>query len=307
MPLFSRRNEQHPDTYFYHLPQEVRSRLMHTLQHCIEGDDALMAQVSFLDVMYEVQLMLERQYGGLRQSGFEAARVSKIPAIEHFFKCDPEEAMDFLQLCFETKWGCGKQRTVTAINQVLAESNIGYELTDYEETFTQGAEFMGEFRPNVQEIHVKKPTVVRKDEKTLHAETVKPCLAALASPEYETAGRELQNAFDEYRKGCYADAITDAGSAFESVLKIICTQKGWSYDPQRDTCSKLLDICRDNELFPGFYKPILEGTATIRNKLGDAHGKGPQSIYAVTKELADHMLYTVCNNINLLVALARAN
>jgi hypothetical protein len=276
---------------------------MHTLQHCIEGDDE-MGSVSFLDVMHELQGILQRKYGGLRRSGFEAAKVSDIPAIEHFFKCDHEQAMDFLELCFETKWGFGKQKTVDAINEVLSECNIGYELTDYVETYVQGAAFLGKFQPNVQQVQTKKPKVVRRDEKTLHAETVKPCLAALSSSDYETASRELQNAFDEYRSGRYADAITDAGSAFESVLKIICTQKGWPYDPQRDTCSKLLDICRENELFPGFYKPILEGTATIRNKLGDAHGKGPQSIFAVTKELADHMLYTVCNNINLLIALA---
>jgi hypothetical protein len=63
-------------------------------------------------------------------------------------------------------------------------------------------------------------------------------------------------------------------------------------------------VCRANGLFHPFYKTVLVGTAIIRNKIGDAHGKGPKPEFTATKELADHMLYTVCNNINLLISLA---
>lgn len=263
-----------------------------------------MTQVSFPDVMFEVEQFLLRKHGGLRRSGFEAARISDIPAVEHFFKCQNEEVMDFLEFCFKTKFGCGKQKTVEELNEILEECNVGYELTPYVENWTKGAEFMGRFQENVMKADVTLPKAIRKDEKVLHAETVKPSLAALSAPAYANARRELEGAFDEYQAGKYADAITDAGSAFESVLKIICTERGWAFDPQRDTCSKLLDICRENELFPPFYKPILEGAATVRNKLGDAHGKGPSTIYQVNKAMADHMIYMVCNNINLLMALA---
>jgi hypothetical protein len=148
------------------------------------------------------------------------------------------------------------------------------------------------------------PSVLRRDEQTIHVTVIKPCLAILSDSRFSTANEELLNAFDEYRKGNYGDAVTDAGAAVESVLKTICTEKGWTYDKERDTCSKLLEICRANGLFHPFYKSILEGTATIRNKIGDAHGKGPAPEYAPTKQLADHMICTCCANIVLLISLA---
>jgi hypothetical protein len=165
-----------------------------------------------------------------------------------------------------------------------------------------GQEIIEEVKPHGQPLYglgtayrVIFPTIVKKNEKLLHCQAVQPCLHVLSNTRFATANTELLNAFEEYRKGKYADAITDAGAAVESVLKIICTQKRWSYDRDKDTCSKLLDICRTHALFHPFYKPILEVTATIRNRIGDAHGKGPKPEYRATKELADHMLNTAAD------------
>ncbi len=301
MSLFSRRYSPRADTYRYDIPESVRNRLFHTIRGCLESCGPNLSIGAVLDEMRDKIL---QRLGGFRQSSYEAARISNDPVEEHFFRCSDEELMDFLQMCFETRWHLGGQPTVEAINKVLEEESIGYELTPYTETHTEGATLFGHFSPTAKTIHPRLPKVVRKDEKTLHAETVKPCLLVLGNERFATPNAELLGAFDEYRQGKFGDAVTDAGSAFESVLKIICTEKGWPYDKERDTCSKLLDICRQHGLFHPFYKPILEGVATIRNKVGDAHGKGPGAEYPATKELADHMLYTVCNNINLVVTLA---
>jgi hypothetical protein len=43
-----------------------------------------------------------------------------------------------------------------------------------------------------------------------------------------------------YRRGRYADALTSCGSAFESVLKTICTAKKWLYNPDKAMCPALL-------------------------------------------------------------------
>lgn len=302
MSLFSRRHQPAQDAFRYDFQHEVRSRILHTVSAQLESEE--FNNYGFNDVIDEVGNKLKQRYGGLRRSGYEAARISNDPVIEHFFQCSDEEVMDFLQLCFETRWNFGRQPMVDALNRVLQEENIGYELTPYSEIETEGATLFGRFIQRGKTIRPVLPKVVRKDEKLLHAEVVKPCLDALSNPLFESASAELLNAFDEYRQGKYADAITDAGASFESVLKVICSAKKWAYDKERDTCSKLLDICRENSLFHPFYKPILEGSATIRNKLGDAHGKGPTPEYIATKELADHMLYTVCNNINLVIGLA---
>ncbi len=303
MNWFSRRNSPVPDAYSYQIPHQVRNRLFHTMRLCLTSRE--FNNYGIEDVFYEMQDKLLQRYGGVRRSAYEAARVSNDPVLEHFFQCTDEELMDFIQMCFETRWNFGRQPMVQAINRVLQEENIGYELTDYSETITEGGSLFGRSSPGMKTIHPHLPKVLRKDEKILHAETVKPCLDVLSDPRFATANGELLSAFEEYRRGKYGDAVTDAGAAFESVLKIICTIKGWSYDKEKDTCSKLLDICRDHGLFHGFYKPILEGTATVRNKTGDAHGKGPVADYPATKAIADHMLYMVCNNINLVVSLAK--
>src|SRR4051794_21857001 len=62
--------------------------------------------------------------------------------------------------------------------------------------------------------------------------------------------------------------------------------------------------CNANGLFPPFYAPIFEAVGTIRNKMGDAHGRGPTPLYAVAKEHADHMLQMTSAHITLLVRLA---
>lgn len=302
MPLFSQRKDPAADTYVYSIAGNVRNRLLHTIRLSLDEQGG--GNLSIGAVFDEMRDKILQRYGGFRQSAYDAARSSNDPVLEHFFSCSDEEVMDFLQMCFETRWHCGGQRTVEAVNRVLDEENIGYELTEYSETYSDGATLFGKFSPTAKTVHAQLPKAVRRDEKVLHAETVKPCLLALSDTRFATASSELLSAFDEYRQGKFGDAVTDAGAAFESVLKTICTNKGWQYDKDRDTCSKLLEVCRARGLFHPFYKPILEGTATIRNKLGDAHGKGPQPEFSATKELADHMLYTVCNNINLLISLA---
>lgn len=303
MTLFSRRNNAEQVIYSYRIPEMVRRRLFHTLRQTLDTSDN--QHLSLDHVFEEMSEKILQRYGGFKSSGFEAARRSDDPVVEHFFYCTDEELMDFLQMLFETRWCGGGQATVEALNRVLEEENIGFELTPYSETITDGGTLFGLFRPGLKTIQPTLPKVLRKDEKRMHAALIKPCLEVLADSRFATANAELMNAFEECRQQKYGDAITDAGAALESVLKTICTEKRWPYDKHKDTCSKLLDICREQGLFHPFYKPILEGTATIRNKLGDAHGKGPTPEYHATKELAEHMLYTVCNNISMLLALAK--
>ena len=298
MGLLSQRKAQQSDRYRYDIPQQVRSRLLHTIRIALASGNG--GTVSIDDVLYEMRDKILQRYGEFRSSSYEAARMCDDPVVEHFFRCHDDEAVDFLQMCFETRWNCGGQKTVDAVNAVLDEAGIGYQLTPIREEPCETSFFGG----TRQAYRVIPPTVVRRDEQRMHAEVIQPCLAVLSDPRFATANCELMNAFDEYRKGKYGDAVTDAGAAVESVLKTICTAKGWAYDKNKDACSKLLDICREKGLSPPFYKSILEGTATIRNKLGDAHGKGPFPEFVVTRECADHMLYTCCANISLLISLA---
>lgn len=300
MSLFSRRQSPPPDRYRYDFPDQVRSRFLHALQNRLKKHG-----LDFGTVLDEVGLLIQEQYGGLRRPHFEAARVSNDPVIQHFLGSDHLQALDFVQLCFGTEGNCGGQEMVDVVNTMFDETGMGYELTPivYAQQKSAGRRSWGSplAPPQVEQA----PRIIRRDEKLLHQEVVQPALQLLADPRFATANAEFLNGLDKLRAGEWADAITSCGAAIESVLKTICTLKGWPYDPHKDTCSKLLDICRDKGLFHPFYKPILEGTATIRNKVGDAHGRGPNPEYSATKELADHMVHTCCANAVLLVSLAK--
>jgi hypothetical protein len=89
------------------------------------------------------------------------------------------------------------------------------------------------------------------------------------------------------------------------VLKTICDLQGWRYDPDKDTCARLVKICKENGLFPPLYEAILVGTGTIRNKLGDAHGRGPNPVHQASQEQAAHMIQMTSAHITLLVGLAK--
>jgi AbiJ-like protein/uncharacterized protein DUF7014 len=294
MELFSKRNATVKDTYDYEIPLRVRHRIFHTIAACLQRN----YQTNQQAVFEEFARRLLREYGFLSGSGHSAASPREA-ALQHFELCPDEQFMDFLQVCFETPYHCGGPATVNEINHVLEEENIGYELTEFRQSEPEPSGPYGGGG-----YHVIPPIVIKKSEKILHKDVVQPCLHRLTNTKFKTASDELLKAFSEYRKGDYSDAVTDAGAAFETVLKTICTLKRWTYDKDKATCAALVEVCRDKGLFFPFYTEIFKNVGTIRNKIGDAHGKGPQPEYPATKELAEHMLYVGCTNINLLLALA---
>jgi hypothetical protein len=300
MNFLSQRQIPPPDRYRYDFPHEVRSRFLHMLQNRLPKYN-----LSFGDVLNEAGQLAQEQYGGLCRPYFEAARMSDDPVIEHFFSSPDVRALDFVQACFSTEGNCGRQEMVDTVNAMFDQMGMGYELTPFvfAQSQSSGRRSWSSaiVPPKVEQV----PRIIRRDEKLLHQEVVQPALHLLADPRFATANAEFLNGLDKLRAGEWADAITSSGAAIESVLKTICTLKSWPYDPHKDTCSKLLDICREKGLFHPFYKPIFEGTATIRNKVGDAHGRGPNPEYTATKELADHMVHTCCANAVLLVSLAK--
>jgi hypothetical protein len=258
------------------------------------------------ELFQQVQDQLLQQYGGLYRPAYDAACAHNDPLLNHFLCCSDEMALDFIELCFRTHSGCGRQDGVEAVNAVLHEDAIGYELTAWREIETdEPAKLFGRIIGSGKSFKIEYPRIIKKGDQYTHAEIVQPCLVALGHPKLSTANAEMLAAMEEYRAAKYADALTSCGSAFESVLKTICQHFAWPFDPDKDTCSKLVGICRDNGLFPPFYSPIFEATGTIRNKLGDAHGRGPAPMYAVGKEHVDHMIQMTAAHIVLLVGLAK--
>ncbi len=294
MTFYSRRNTPPPTELLYDVPDLVRSRIAAILEHHVARGQA---GVMFMN---SLEGLLTRTYGGLAGPGYEAARQSDIPVIQHFFSCTDEQALDFIEACFSLNMSCGGQVTIDEINAVLREEGIGYELSKYlGPGLTSGEIRIGQPIPEDQ-----LPRVIRVDSQAIHAEVVAPALGLLSNPIFGVANTEMLKAHGDHRAGQDEDAITACCSAFESVLKTICDQKGWTFDADKDTCATLVDTCYKEGLFASFYLELFKRVGTIRNKLGDAHGRGPTPLHDVEAAHAEHMLYMVSTHIILLCKLA---
>ena len=141
------------------------------------------------------------------------------------------------------------------------------------------------------------PTFIRRDSDILHKRAIEPALSLLSASDFREANKEFRGALEDHRKGDYGDCVVKCGSSFESVMKIICEQRGWP--PQRDA-GKLLNTVLSKTDLPKFLKQPLFQTATIRNELGSAHGAG-DSPREVSKRLAQYTINVTASAILLLV------
>jgi hypothetical protein len=143
----------------------------------------------------------------------------------------------------------------------------------------------------------------------IHAEVVVPALSLLSNSKFSAADSEFRQAHAEFRAGEYEDCIHDCANAFESVLKVILTEKGWAFSPN-DTASKLIAVAFANDLIPTYMqnefsglRTILEsGTPTVRNKSG-GHGAGPNP-RNIPSHIAAFQLHQTAASIVLLVKAA---
>ena len=193
---------------------------------------------------------------------------------------------------------------VEPINEILREEGIVYRLTPWTETTVPGKTvLLGMTRPaNTRKINY--PVFVKAENEFSYSQTLVPCITILSDSRFAVANDEFSRGNRAFRDSKFDEAMTLWGSAYERVLKTVCHEKGWQYNPN-DTCASLLDICKSNNLFPPFYSAILMSTGTIRNKLSAAHGRGPSRIHSADEAMAEHMMRMVASNIILLARLAQ--
>jgi hypothetical protein len=139
--------------------------------------------------------------------------------------------------------------------------------------------------------------IVRVDSQYIHAEVVKPAISLLNTAGFDGALEEFLNAHEHYRKGKMKEAISDALKAFESTMKAICDENGWSYKKDGDTAKALIKAVLDNGLIPpymqthfaGLRSTLEAGLPTVRNK-NSGHGQG-RSAKQVPDYLAGYALH----------------
>ena len=286
---YTQRQKGVPDVFTYDFPVTIRSRIIYTLNLHLEYSH-------FPIVQEKVEKRLLAQYGYLEDSNLAHGKLQK-----HIFGCADDQIIDYLECVFFYlylhAWAFARS-SVDCINDLFRQEGIGFEFTNYvlEEPPPSSGTGSKQIKNPLRVIHY--PKAIRKDSQLIHIEVVLPCLHFLTHPDFLIANEEMLDAYGDYRAGSFDSAITRCSESFESVIKTICTKKGWQYDPAKDAWSNLVGVCKSNNLFDSFYVTAFTGTGTIRNKIGLAHGKGPNPLHQpATKEQALHFLNLVASHI----------
>jgi hypothetical protein len=181
-------------------------------------------------------------HGVAKLSSDPLANTPAADAIKFLMNCPPEKFLDFIELIFRVEClfhvSGNDDELVDAVNELFRSEGAPYQLTHFVK-HEEDASGPPPFRVGKVIRTIAYPKVVRVDEQVTFTHAVAPALAALADPVYKSANLEFRDALEDYRRGAYGDCLTKCGSAFESVMKVICQQKGWAYTPQ-DTAAGLL-------------------------------------------------------------------
>ena len=230
-------------------------------------------------------------------------------AVAFLKDCNDDHFLDFIELVFkwERLWDSNTdpRELLKNVNHFFEVDDLPYYLTQF--VFSRPESPKSELPPGVPPPRpdvftsfgqvIANPQIIRRDSEVLHQTAIQPVLTLLAKPAFKAANAEFLAALKDYRQGDYGDCVAKCGSAFESVMKIVCEQKGWKY---HSDAGKLLNTIMSKTRLPNFLKKPLLQTATIRNELGSAHGAGTQP-RQVSRHLAQYTINLTASAVLLLV------
>ncbi len=194
-------------------------------------------------------------------------------ALPFLLTCSDSNFLDFIEYALESYWNLDSAPNVVRVfNEFLRVDDLPYAVTDYVWTETVETNMHGG-KHTVSNLTAHPQVIVRGSQIT-HALAIEPALTLLKHPDFVAANAEFLDGLSDYRKGDYGDCLTKCGSAFESVLKVICARNKWRYD-EKDTADKLLDTVFKHKgtLEPFLNQPLMI-VATLRNRLSKSHGGG---------------------------------
>lgn len=275
---FSKRNKK-VDPFIRNAPVTFRNKIVLYCRDLFSNNRSHWKSGDYtVQFWSEIHQMLLYRHGKFQLSGgYPESRAEDVMGF--LLTCKDDEFFDFIEYIFRVeslfRVSLEENVIVSEINELFASENIGYELTEMikEEVIepVNSFPFSGTERKVIKTIAY--PQVIRKDDQVIHSTTIMPTLSLLSEPKYKTANDEYLDALEDYRKGDYGDCLTKCGSAFESIMKIICETKKWQYK-QTDTASTLLSkIISKGKIETYFEQPLII-IATLRNRLSKSHGAG---------------------------------
>lgn len=283
--LKKRERAGQPDVYQYDdLPESLRVQAAHILHgmfgHAFELWDA-------------IHDTLAREIGVFSLQ-HPAGASSRDKCTGFLLNAPTLEALDLIELSF---------RAVSDLRS-LVDSSFYWSVQQSPEEAIEELNYR--FREHGVGYQFEGGEVVRVDSRYVHAEAVKPAISLLNTAGFEGASEEFLDAHEHYRRGEHGDAMSDALKAFESTMKAICDENGWSYR-QGDTAKALVKTMLDNGLVPrymethlaGLRNTLEAGLPTVRNK-NSGHGQGllPKK---VPDYFAGYALHLAATNIVFLV------
>jgi HEPN domain-containing protein len=278
------RYSENPEVFTYDdLPKDFRQKVAYLFQDLAESiSKKLRYPQTFHKEVWEHRIV-------------RALGIPRPPPItEHFLVSGVSEFFIGAEVFFESsaiscqaiEWDSDKARdaifkAIDDLNTLMAYYALGYEVILTQEV------------PLFQ--------VMRKDRQFTHSEVVKPTLRLLAEPGFEHAEKQFLDAHREFQMGQYDDAITDAEASVETVLKIVLgVEEGNAKD--------LLKKASEEGYFPPFMTDSLNQwinlfleLPAIRNRLGDAHGKGKRTDDAELKRFARLAINLAATHIGFIV------
>ena len=236
-----------------------------------------------------------------------------IEDMQYFLQeCSTEDFLDFIELSFKGRYAprsLGDSKPVIdAINEILRVDQAPYYLTDLVRVWEETTASLAPGIPAARGVKVERiiafPMIVKVEEDVVYREAVEPALTILGVDRYGAANSEFRNALEHYRNGKFRESLTDCASALESVLKVICSEKGWPYQ-QADTLGELLDNAVPRLGLEPVFKENFKILASIRNRFSSSHGGGT-SAREPERSLAQYMITTTAATIVLIVASAES-
>lgn len=287
--LFSKRrkeeNNQTPSTYCYdELSPQLRQQIWYIVQ------DTFVESLGEMCVV--VDDILCREYGKTNLipaiGAYTYGNTIRTFILQNYFV---DEVLDAIELLFNDhifnaieehkKDAQNLKKAIEELNYRFREHNVGYQ-----------------FQAN---------QIIRVDSMYMQLEVVEPVLKLINNTLFSGACDEYLKAHKNYKTGNNKDCLSECLKAFESTMKIICKEKGWNYDKEKDTAKKLIGICFENGLFPEYMtqqftslRSMLEsGIPPIRNRNG-GHGQG-DIIKTVSDSLARYTLNLTGSTIIFLI------
>lgn len=283
-----------PDIYIYDtIPYPLRVQIVHIIRDAIGKTNSRYANKPNEAYKF-IRDILCREYGKfVLIDGYNSYGDEVLNSI--LKTSNTEEIIDIIELTFkyinkiirtdseyniETVVNITPDDAINELNERFKEHGIGYSFDANE--------------------------IIRIDSTYSHTEITKQTISLLNSNRFKGANEEYLKAHEHYRHGRNKECLTECLKSFESTMKIICIEKGWTTNPT-DTSKKLIQICFQNGLIPSFtqnqftsLQNLLEsGIPTIRNKLG-GHGQG-QTLQKVDDEITRYGLNLTGTNIIFLV------